>query len=506
VASAPALHPDDRHNRQLAANTHPVDRINPEPVGRYNLIALGGGTAGLVSAAGAAILGGRAALVESQFLGGDCLVAGCVPSKALIRAAEAVAGVREAGELGVRVPDGVVVDFPAVMERLRSVRAEISHHDAVARFSDLGVDVFLGRGRFSGRDAIEVEGKTLRFKKAVIATGGRPVAPPIPGLEEAGYLTNETIFDLTELPRRLLIVGGGPIGSELAQAFARLGSEVTVVEMMPQFLPLEDPDAAEILAAALLRDGVRIRLGTRVRSVARTDDGKQVELEGERGTETITVDEILVGVGRLPNVGDLNLEAAGVAYDPRSGVQVNDRLQTTNRHIYAAGDVALPYKFTHTADASARIVLQNALFPGRAKFSSLTVPWTTYTSPEIAHVGLYERDAEARGIPIETFEVGLSDVDRSIIEGRTDGFVKVHVKRGSGRIVGATIVGERAGDWISEITLAMVAGAGLGTLSNVIHPYPTQAEAIRQVADLYRRSRLTPGVRRWLARWLAWTR
>lgn len=381
------ISPADVHNRQLISNVHPPDWVNPEPAASYNLVVIGAGTAGLVTAAGAAGIGARVALIERNLMGGDCLNVGCVPSKSIIRSSRAAADVRDAHKFGINVPAGTESDFPAVMERLRRIRAGISHHDSTHRFKELGIDVFLGDARFAGSDTVEVAGKTLRFKKAVIASGARAVAPPIEGLSEAGYLTNETVFNLTELPRRLLVIGGGPIGCELAQAFSRLGSAVTIVEVNAQFLSREDPDAAALLAASLERDGIHIRLSTAVKRVTVSSGEKLVTLEKNGQQETLTVDEILVGVGRAPNVEGLNLEGVGVACDLRQGVVVNDHLQTTNPRIYAAGDVCLKYKFTHTADAAARIVIQNALFMGRKSVSTLTIPWTTYTDPEIAHVG-----------------------------------------------------------------------------------------------------------------------
>lgn len=498
--------PADEHNRKLVGNAHPPDWPNPQPAPRYNLVVIGGGTAGLVTVAGAAGLGARVALIERALLGGDCLNVGCVPSKSIIRSARASADVRDAHKFGINVPAGVTADFGAVMERLRRIRAGISQHDSARRFTELGVDVFLGEARFSSNDTVEVGGQTLRFKKAVIATGARAIAPPIGGLREAGYLTNETVFNLTELPRRLLVIGGGPIGCELAQAFSRLGSEVTIVEIGSQFLSREDSDAAALLARSLERDGIQIKLSTAVKRVTVSGGEKLVTLEKDGQQETLAVDEILVGVGRAPNVEGLNLESVGVEYDKRAGVVVNDKLQTTNPRIYAAGDICSQYKFTHTADATARIVIQNALFGGRKKASALTIPWCTYTEPEIAHVGLYEQQAAEQGIALDTFYIPMSGVDRAIAEGDEEGFVKVHVKKGSDQILGATIVARHAGEMISEITVAMVGKVGLGTLASVIHPYPTQAEAIKKAADAYNRTRLTPFVKKLLARWLAWTR
>ncbi len=498
--------PDDIHNRVLTSHVHPTDWINPEPAARYNLVVIGAGTAGLVTAAGAAGLGARVALVEKHLMGGDCLNYGCVPSKALIRSARAVADVRDAAQFGVEVPPGTKINFPAVMERMRRLRAEISPHDSAARFRELGVDVYLGEGRFTSRATIEVGGKTIRFRRAVIATGARAAEPPIPGLAEAGFLTNETVFSLTELPQRLAVIGAGPIGCEMAQAFARFGARVVLLEAGQGILPREDRDAAERLERSLSHDGVEIRLGCKIVGVEKLPTGKHVQLEQDAAPADLDVDEILVGVGRLPNVDGLNLEGAGIDFDHRSGIHVNDRLQTTNPCVFAAGDICSRFKFTHAADAMARIVIRNALFLGRSRASVLTIPWCTYTSPEIAHVGLHEHEARDQGIAVTTFVQELCDTDRAILDGQTEGFVKVHVRQGSDRIVGATIVAEHAGDMISELTLAIVGRIGLKKLANVIHPYPTQADAIRKTGDAYNRTRLTPLAKRLFEKWLAWNR
>ncbi|MEX0977336.1 MAG: mercuric reductase [Pirellulales bacterium] len=506
LETATVVAPWDAHNQRLVAHVHPSDWKNPTPPGRYNLVVIGGGTAGLVTAAGAAGLGARVALVEKHLLGGDCLNYGCVPSKALIRASRAAADVARAGEFGIRLPAGVEVDFPAIMERMRKLRANISPHDSARRFTQLGVDVFLGSASFAGRDTIRVDDQVLRFKKAVIATGARAGAPTIPGLAEVGYLTNETVFSLTDLPRRMAVIGSGPIGCELAQAFARFGSTVDLLEVSPRILGREDADASQVVEQALLADGVRLHLPVRIERVARSGESRTLEITGPQGKKQLTVDEILVGVGRIPNVEGLGLEAAGVKYDHREGVHVNDRLQTTNRRIFAAGDICSRYKFTHAADAMARIVIQNALFMGRAKTSALTIPWCTYTDPEVAHVGLYPHEAEQHGVQIDTFHIPLSEVDRAVVDGQEEGFVKVHVSKGTDRIVGATVVAAHAGDIISELSLAMTAGIGLKQIAKTIHPYPTQAEAIKKAADAYSRTRLTPLVQAIFRRWLAWTR
>jgi pyruvate/2-oxoglutarate dehydrogenase complex dihydrolipoamide dehydrogenase (E3) component len=370
----------------------------------------------------------------------------------------------------------------------------------------LGVDVFIGDGRFAGPDCVEVDGRRLRFKKAAIATGARAAAIPIPGLADAGYLTNETVFSLTDLPRRITVIGAGPIGCELAQTFARFGAQVTMLEVAPQILIREDRDAAERVERAIVRDGVEIITGCAISGVELRGNEKIIATQRDGVSREIVADEILIGVGRVPAIEGLNLEAAMIEYDRQTGVKVDDYLRTTNPIVYAAGDVASPYKFTHLADAHARIILRNALFFGRQRASRLTIPWCTYTDPEIAHVGLYEAEAKKRGIEVATYTQELAEVDRAVLDGETDGFVKLHVRDGSDRIVGATVVASHAGEIISELTTAIAAGIGLGRLADVIHPYPTQADAIRRAAALYTRSRLTPFVAGLMKRWFALSR
>ncbi len=470
------------------------------------MVVIGAGTAGLVAASAAAGLGAKVALVEKHLMGGDCLNVGCVPSKALIRAARACASVRNAAQFGLHVPEGVRVDFPKIMERMRRLRSQISPVDSAHRYQNLGVDVFLGEGRFSGPDTVKVGGEKLQFAKAVIATGARAIALPIPGLAEAGFLTNETVFSLTELPRRLAVIGAGPIGCELAQAFRRFGSEVTLFNKECRILVREDRDAAAIVEKAFEREGIPLICGCDIQRVEKRGDAKVLHIRCQGESSEMEFDAILLGVGRAPNVEGLGLEAAGVSFDKRSGVEVNDYLQTTNPKIYAAGDVCLNYKFTHTADATARIVVQNALFAGRKKASTLVVPWCTYTDPEIAHVGLYENEALEKGMPVRTFEQKLDHVDRALLDGEPDGTVKIHVHEKTGRIVGATIVASHAGEMISEITVAMAGNLKLASLANVIHPYPTQAEGIKRCGDTALRERLTPLLKHLLGKWLKWTR
>ncbi len=498
TTNEPSIQPLDQYNQRLVSYVHPLDWVNPKPAERYDLVVIGAGTAGLVTAAGAAGLGLglKVALIEKHLMGGDCLNVGCVPSKCVIRSSRVVADMRDADRFGVRSPKDIEVDFPAVMERMRRLRAGISHHDSAARFQKLGVDVFLGEGRFTSNNTLRVEGNTLRFKKAVIATGARAVRPQVEGLAEAGFLTNETVFSLTERPNRLAVIGAGPIGCELAQAFQRLGCEVTLLHKNDHILDKEDMDAAEIVQQAFLREGIRLVLNCNLNQVEKTPAGKTIYFTSNGQESMVTVDEILVGAGRAPNVEGLNLEAVGLQYDMRKGILVNDYLQTTNPKIYAAGDVCMNWKFTHAADAAARIVIKNALFApfglGRSTLGSLVMPWTTYTAPEVAHVGLYEREAKEQGMEIATIKIPFNSVDRAIADGEEEGFVKIHHRKGSDQIVGATIVANHAGEMISEITTAMVHKIGLSKLSNVIHPYPTQAEAIKKAADTYRRNLLTP--------------
>jgi len=513
IHQEPALQPLDRYNQALMSQVHPADWVNPQPANCYDLVVIGAGTAGLVVAAGAAGLGLglKVALIEKSLMGGDCLNVGCVPSKSVIRSARVAADMRDTAAFGIQPPDSINIDFAVVMQRMREIRAGISHHDSAERFKNLGVDVFLGNAAFVNKEAIAVS-KTisdlspqpdsfLRFKKAVIATGARASRPQIPGLAEAGYLTNETVFSLTECPKRLAVIGGGPIGCELAQAFHRLGSQVILFHKHGHLLDREDEDAAEIIQQQLFRENLNLILNSNLEKVELSDTGKVIyyrenSQENRDIIQTVIVDEILVGAGRTPNIDGLNLDAVGVEYDNHRGVVVNDYLQTTNPRIYAAGDICMNWKFTHAADAAARIVIKNTLFSpfglGQSKLSNLVMPWVTYTDPEIAHAGLYEREAQAKGLETNTIKIPFSTVDRALTDGETEGFVKILQKKGSDQILGATIVARHAGEMISEITLAITTKQGLNALSGVIHPYPTQADAIKKAADAYRRTLLTP--------------
>ena len=483
--------PDDEHNKKLLAEVHPSDWVNPAPKERYHLVVVGAGTAGLICAAGAAGLGAKVALVERHLMGGDCLNVGCVPSKGVISAARAWTAAREAKEKfggPEATGDG---NFAAAMERMRRLRAGISHVDGARRFAELGVDVFLGHGAFTGPDTVEVDGQQLKFRRAVIATGARASAPPIPGLADVPYLTNESVFSLTELPRRFTVIGAGPIGCELAQSFARFGSDVTILDIADRILPREDADAAEVVQRAMERDGVKYLGGAKITRAEKEGTGHVVHYEQGGASGSVAGDALLVAVGRAPNVEDLGLERADVQHD-KQGVTVDDRLRTSNRKIYACGDICSQYKFTHAADAQARIVIANALFFGRGKASRLVMPWCTYTSPEIAHVGLYAEDAESAGHKVKTLTIPMEDVDRAKLDGEAEGFLRVHLREGSDQMLGATLVAAHAGDMIGELALAITHGIGLSKIATTIHPYPTQGEVIKKAADALNRERLTP--------------
>lgn len=486
-----------------ARHIRPPEWRNPRPANLYNLVVLGGGYGGMLTALEAARAGAKVALVERDRLGGVCLNTGCISSKTLIRTSRIYAEMRNAGNYGATAPGDIRPDFGLAMDRVRRVHARVSRRRSAEELTSKGIDVFFGEGRFAGPRAVTVAGDTLRFKRALIATGARPKLPAIPGLTEAGYLTNENVFELTEFPRSLLVIGGGPFGCELAQAFCRLGSQVSIVQDEPLFLSQEERDAAQILSDSLARDGVDIHLNTQITEVRASEGRKIAELVSDDYRSSVTVDTILVGAGRAPNVQRINLESAGVKYDTVSGIGINDFLQTSNRRIYAAGDVCLEHKFAHIEGASAHIVTQNALFFGRRRLSAQIVPWCTYTDPEIAHVGMYVTEARERNIPVKTITVPMHEVDRAVADAEEEGFVKIHVKEGTDKILGATVVATHAGEMISDIALAMSAGIGLRGLSRASHPYPTQAAAIKMAALTWTRSRQSR-FRAWCAKkWLA---
>ena len=470
---------DDPHDQALLRLVKPPSWVNPTPAARYQLVVLGGGPAGLVCAAGAAALGARVALVERDLLGGDCLNVGCVPSKTLLRAARAVDELRRAGEFGIDVSEPRI-DFAAVMERVRRVRAGLAPVDSAERFRSLGVDVFLGEGTFVNEDTVEVAGSRLRFGRCVIATGSRPMIPDIPGLKDSRWFTNESIFTLTELPNRLLVIGGGSTGCELGQAFARLGSHVSLIARSG-VLRTEDAEAARVVEASLVRDGIAIVRDT---------------------TDPAGFDAVLLATGRVPNVEALNLGAAGVEFDAKRGIAVDDYLRTTNKRIYAAGDVVdLPFMFTNAADAMARLIIRNALFPSKGRMSKRLIPWSTYTDPELAQIGPTEETARKSNGAVTVHRQDFADVDRGATDGAA-GFVKVVAQKD--RIVGATVVGPHAGELIGTLSVAMTHGIGLKKLANTVFAYPTLTEVIRKTADQYNRTRLTPGTRWLIGKWLRW--
>jgi pyruvate/2-oxoglutarate dehydrogenase complex dihydrolipoamide dehydrogenase (E3) component len=488
---------------ELDAVVRPSAWANPTPEGTYDLVVIGGGTAGLVCAVGAAGLGARVAIVERDRLGGDCLNTGCVPSKALLRTARAVGERRRSPALGLPVAAGGV-DFEAAMRRMRLRRLQLAANDSAKRLAGLGVEVFFGHAAFAGRREVVVGSHTLRFGRAVVATGSRPAIPSIQGLPDTPHHTNETIFSLAERPAHLLVIGAGAVGCELSQVFARLDTRVTVLDQATRPLPHDDRDAAAVIERALRGDGVVFELGVTITRVTPRHGGVAVEFRRapDGPPEEAAGDALLVAAGRTPNVEGLDAACAGIGAEPR-GIVVDDRLRTSNRRVYAAGDVCSRLQFTHLADATARIVVQNALFFGRRKASALTIPWCTYTDPEVAHVGLSAAEAAATR-DVQTISIPLSDVDRAVLDDETDGFIRVHHRRG--RLLGCTMVAAHAGELIGLVAYAMAHGGTLNDLSSTIFPYPTQMDGLRKAGDAYRRTRLTAVVRRALERYFRLTR
>ncbi|KAK9804451.1 hypothetical protein WJX73_003301 [Symbiochloris irregularis] len=506
----PETSPLDEHNIKLLDNVHPLGWQQPaERMKKYNLVIIGGGAGGLVSAAGSAGVGGKVALIEKHLMGGDCLNVGCVPSKALIRCANAARAARSGQEFGITVGK-VEVDFPGIMRRMRRLRADISPTDSCARFqTELGIDIFQGTGKFIGPRLIEVNGQKIQFASAVIATGALARVPDIPGIHDVPYLTNATFFNLTELPERMVVMGSGPIGLELAQAMAVLGSKVTVIEKSARVMGREDPEAAKIVLAQMEKDGVEFITNAKIERFEKdsASSATLVHVDAKSGKQTLHADAFLLAIGRVPTVKNLGLEEVGVEYTPERGIKIDDTLHTTASHVFAVGDCCdAGNKFTHASDFMARAVIRNALFFGSAKLSKLVIPRATYTEPEVAAVGATEDQLKKDGTEFLTIVREMADVDRARLDEQTEGFVKVLAKPGSGEIFGATIVAPDAGNMISEISVAMAAGMGLGTLASVIHPYPTQAEAIRQCGDLFNKTKLTPFVKGTFDKLLAFRR
>jgi pyruvate/2-oxoglutarate dehydrogenase complex dihydrolipoamide dehydrogenase (E3) component len=453
---------------------HPPHWENPKPRECYDLAVLGAGPAGLAAVEEAQRAGLAVALIERNRLGGDSFNYGTIPSKAIIGSAR-----RQARhEDGTRPPAG---DFAVTMARMRRIRARIAEYHAIDRLSTRGVDVFFGDGGFVARRELRVAGQSVRFGKALIATGARPQPANIPGLAEIGYLTSETLLDLTALPQRLTVIGGGPLGCEAAQAFSRLGAQVTLVQNDPKFLPDEERDAAELLSRALARDGVITRLNTAVVGARRIDGVRWVDTVRDEVRESFAAEQILLTIGRIPNIEALGLEAAGVGTGEH-GILVDEFLCTANADVYAAGDVCTEHKYTNVAEGSARLAVRNALGAQIAVQRLGAIPRCTYCDPEIAHIGLHVWEARARAIPIKTYTVMMHDVDRAITEGRDEGFVKIHIKDGTDEILGATIVAGQASEMINEMAVIMGAGIGMRQLAGILHTYPAQSGAIRRAA------------------------
>ena len=481
----------------------------------FNLVVIGAGAAGLVSSYIAAATRARVALVERHRMGGDCLNTGCVPSKALLRSARLMAQISRADEFGLRDAVGRP-DFAAIMARVRRVIETIEPHDSVERYTGLGVDCIVGEAKITSPWTVEVQTadgpRTLTTRAIVIAAGARPFVPPIPGLDRAGYLTSDTLWTLTDLPRRLVVLGGGPIGCELAQAFARLGSTVTIVEMLPRLMAREDADVSEAVQQRFTREGIRVLTGHRAREfvIEAGVDGDEKLLIAEHNGQTVRIafDQVLVAVGRVANTQGYGLETLGIGTTPQKTVQTDDYLQTIYPNITACGDVAGPYQFTHTAAHQAWYAAVNALFGGLRRFKAdyRVIPWATFTEPEVARVGINEQEARERGIAHQVTRYGIDDLDRAIADGEAHGFVKVLTAPGSDRILGVTIVGEHAGELIAEFVLAMKHGIGLNRILGTIHVYPTLAEAGKYAAGQWKRGTVTRGQWAVLTAFQAWRR
>jgi pyruvate/2-oxoglutarate dehydrogenase complex dihydrolipoamide dehydrogenase (E3) component/uncharacterized membrane protein YdjX (TVP38/TMEM64 family) len=469
-----------------------------------NLVVIGAGSAGLVSAYIAAAVRAKVTLVEKHRMGGDCLNTGCVPSKALLRSAKLLAQIRRSQEYGIRRA-GAEFDFAEVMERVQRVIREVQPHDSVERYTELGVECIRGEAKITSPWTVEVDGRVLTTRSIVIAAGARPIVPPIPGIEKVQVFTSDTVWSLRELPPRLVVLGGGPIGSELAQAFARFGSRVTQVELLPRLLAREDPEVSEMVRKRFVEEGIDVLTGHRA---ARFEGAKVLVCEHAGSERRVEFDALLCAVGRMPNTAGYGLEALGIPVTQARTVETNEYLQTLYPNIYACGDVAGPYQFTHTASHQAWFAAVNALFGAFRRFRAdySVIPWATFTEPEVARVGLNESEAKAQNVPYEATVYGLGDLDRAIADGEACGLVKVLTVPGKDRILGATIVGEHAGDLIVEFIAAMKHGIGLNKILGTIHIYPTLAEANKYAAGAWKKAHAPQGVLRQLERYHAWMR
>jgi len=471
--------------RDIATSEEAASRYWALPKERYDLIIIGGGSAGLTAATTAAALGASVALLDRSRLGGECLYTGCVPSKALLHVAHLVARIRSAAALGldVQLSD---IPFAAVAERVqRAIRDVYIESDAPEHYIARGIDVAFGEMRFISPSALSVNGQHVTARRFLLSTGSRPRIPAIPGLAEAAFLTNETVFDLRQLPKRLAVIGGGPIGCELGQAFARLGSNVTIFQRPERLIPKDEPEASALLRDCLAADGVAVWTRAEVTGVTRRGDERIIAVRATEGNAEVAVDAILVAVGRRPSTHGLDLVAAGVPVDDQRGVVVDRSLRTNNRRIFAAGDVIGGYRFTHAAALQARVAVRNALFPGRAKLDERVMPWATFTDPEVAHVGLTEAEARQRhGDRVRCVTQPFRAVDRAITDQETTGYVKL-VATKDGKLLGAQMVGAGAGEHINELAVALQHRLTLADLAATTHVYPTLALAIQQAAGAY---------------------